>query len=496
MEYAPVSDAAADILLTQRAAHGLLLTGHYSLVGVHHPGPFFLYIRLLGQWLTGGLTGSVFGAQLVGVLACNAVFAGLFAALLQRLAEYEGADGQSAAAAALTSLVLVLAARHHAIVSFWMPDTLILPFVTFLVAAMLTIRGNVFGLLAATFCTAALVHGYIPMPIVAGPIWLFAVAIGWRARYATTGRGFPRSAWVGAFLIFALFALPLVLDALIDPPGNIVRILETAAKTRRATPQPSAYQLAQFLGNQWRVLNPILWLVVIVGLVVAKVTGRYHELWRVGLILILLTTITSALAFAQAPTPLRSYSSYFFVAPALLAVALGALVTTLELEARHRLVPFVAVSSLLILSTIVKLPSPADSNEFVRALTNAIAAENPPGSRIELASPTKSRHEIPSVMKSDYQWLIAGLLLNLDRVGISACYRDSALSYYMTPERICSQTSSETAHTYWLERVPMCRIDAVTISPERIGRGVLIPDSDFNQMRVFHCLHIVPLAKP
>jgi len=98
----------ADILLTQRAAHGWLLTGHYSYFGVHHPGPFFLYVRLLGQWLAGGLTGSVFSAQLVGVMACSAGFAGLFTALLHRLARRTGACDRTAAAAAVAALVLVL----------------------------------------------------------------------------------------------------------------------------------------------------------------------------------------------------------------------------------------------------------------------------------------------------------------------------------------------------------------------------------------------------
>lgn len=90
----PPSDLAADALLVRRATHGLLLTGHYKYYGVHHPGPYMLYVRALGEWLTShlapGVTGSPFGAQIVGGLLNNALFLGLIVALMQRLLQREG----------------------------------------------------------------------------------------------------------------------------------------------------------------------------------------------------------------------------------------------------------------------------------------------------------------------------------------------------------------------------------------------------------------------
>jgi len=49
-EYVLFGDYAADVLQTQRAAHDFILIGHYNTYRCNHPGPFFLYLRLLGQW--------------------------------------------------------------------------------------------------------------------------------------------------------------------------------------------------------------------------------------------------------------------------------------------------------------------------------------------------------------------------------------------------------------------------------------------------------------
>lgn len=490
MDFVPSGDVAADILLTQRAAHGWLLTGHYSFVGVNHPGPFFLYVRLLGQWLSGGLTGSVFGAQLVGVLACSAAFSGLFVALIHRLAEREDACNRTAASAAVAALILALVIIHDDIANIWMPNVLILPFLTFLAAVILMFQGSLFGLLAGTFCAAALVHGYIPMPIVVGPVWLVATILGGRARRISTGHGFPRTAWVGVTLIIALFMLPLALDVIVNPPGNIIRILETAKQTRLATQPPTAYELCKLLGNSWLAgIRHGLWLAIAAGLAISHITTRYRRLVRDGVIVVALTFITSMLAFAQAPTPLREYSARFFIATALLPITLGAVLTILELGRRHRLIA--PLSTLLLLLTFLgtgTLSTNYSNAIDIRRLARAIAEENPPGSRIELDSQTKNSSKWQGMVKKEGS-IISSLILELDHFGITACYRDPVLGYFVTPERICPKPSSTVNRAYWLDSIPMCRLDTTVPPPERVGRGIIV-----RRPSTLLCTYIVPLS--
>lgn len=481
MDFIPFSDFAADILLTQRASHGWLLTGHYSFVGVNHPGPFFLYIKLFGQWLAGSLTGSVFGAQLVGVIACSAFFAGLFAAQVHRLAEYEGACRWTAATTALGSVVLVLFVLRQELINPWMPHVMILPFLTFLTAALLTIRGSAPGLLISTFCAAALVHAYIPMPIVVGPIWLVALVIGGRMRRAAVGHGFSYKVSAGVLVIILCFIAPLVLDTFMNPPGNTLRIVQTALQTKYATPTPSLYQLLKLLGRQWLTLSPVLWLAATPGVIIGMSHQRYRQLLYIMLTQVTLTTLTAMLAFAQAPTPLRPYSAYFFVAPALLMIVFSVLVAALELERRlrqHAL--FVLVALLAIMFTVSTFFSPIKNRRYfsmkshseIRALSQAIATENPPGSKVVLTMPQKSVPELPNVQQQNP--LLAALLLDLDNFGISACYPDPALSYFVTPERICSKDYAAVTHAYRVETIPMCRLEATDEKQEKIGQGAIV----------------------
>jgi len=52
-------DPAANSILTLQAKHFALLTGHYSRVGFHHPGPAFFYVQAGGEWLLHDVTGLV-----------------------------------------------------------------------------------------------------------------------------------------------------------------------------------------------------------------------------------------------------------------------------------------------------------------------------------------------------------------------------------------------------------------------------------------------------
>jgi hypothetical protein len=481
MDFILSGDFAADVLQTQRVTQSWLLTGHYSFAGVNHPGPFFLYVRLLAQWLVGGWTGSVFGAQFVGLIACNAFFAGLFATLIQRLAEYQGACRWTAAGTALSSMVLVLFELWHDMIDPWMPHVIILPFLTFLTAGILTIRGNGYGLLISTFCAAALVHAYIPMPIVVGPVWLFSLVRGWRMRRTATGHGFSYEVWRGVLMIILCFLAPLAIDAFINPPGNTFRILQTALQTKYATPSPSFYQLMLFLRTQWLTLSPVYWPIIMLGIVIGMIDHVHRPLLCTTFLLVGLSTLTVMLTFAQAPTPLRPYSAYFFVAPALLMAVCSAMILVLKLTQRLGKNTWVVIVMFLtgVFAATKQFPPKTNRGYFsmesdtrIRHLSRAIAAENPPGSRVVLTVPNKSSRELPHVRL--HNPVLAGLLLDLDNFGISSCYPDPALSFYVTPDRICSRDHSAVRHVYRIEKIPMCRLSEAVEQPEKIGQGTIV----------------------
>lgn len=114
------------------------------------------------------------------------------------------------------------------VTALWIPFAIILPFTCLLTSVLLLGRGSAGGLVIASFCTAVLVHAYIPMPLIAGPLWLAGIVVGTRRRRAGDGRGFPGWAWGASGLIIFLFMLPMLLDMVLNPPGNVMLILQRA----------------------------------------------------------------------------------------------------------------------------------------------------------------------------------------------------------------------------------------------------------------------------
>lgn len=93
--------------------------------------------------------------------------------------------------------------------------------------------GSAVSLIISAFCGAVLIHGYIPMPVIICPVWLIATLLGAQARRARGSGGFPMAAWLTVATIMAVFSLPMVLDTIINPPGNIVAIYNRIIEIRK-----------------------------------------------------------------------------------------------------------------------------------------------------------------------------------------------------------------------------------------------------------------------
>jgi hypothetical protein len=500
-----LGDYASDILQTQRAAHGWLLVGHYNTYWCNHPGPFFLYERLLSQWLIGGWVDSVFAAQLIGVMAGNALFLGLFAGLAHDLARRVGADNWRAAAAATVSLLLILAqfsikseGNVGVLAVFWMPYVLISPFLTFLLAAAMTLLGSAAGLMVASVCLAALVHGYIPMPLIAGPVWLLVALLGaWNRRRQGMG-GFPRLVWVGVVLVALLFALPPLLDLWLYPPGNLLRILAAAARSRQEAPLLSVLEVARLLTAQWRLVDPWLWLALLGGGLGCLATGRGRPIWAAVFLTVLFAGVTSALTFLATPEPLTYYAANYFIATALLPISVGGLLLTVELGRRVQGGDWLAAGlALLVFAGTASLYNPnverKERQTMLRSLTQAIAAETPPGTQVQLdaepPNPTQWRAgngtgRIPA--------FLSGILLDLDHFGLSSCYRNPVMDFFVTPDRICSPSPSPSTpiKAYRLAATTSCPVEP-TPAFERIGEGIVFRMSGWTPGS--GCLALTPI---
>lgn len=446
----PGGDQAADLLLIQNARSGWIGYGHYSFTGVNHPGPFFLYLRYGVSVLGRPFTGSDAGADLLGIYAIAALFSGLLAMLVQTVIRRRaGVRPWPAAAGAVLVLVLVLAVWQMAYAAVlagqWMPYVLCMPFLAFLVAAVAASEGSAFGLLACGFCGAALFHGYIPLVPTVEVVCLAAAGMGeWSRRRAGAG-GFPPWVWGGCGAIGALFALPLVADAVVNPPGNTVKILWAAVETRQNSSSNGIGAVLRLFWAEWR--RTIWGIMLLVGLGAWWGWRRRDGggLWIRTVVIGALAVAVAVLTLMAVTVPLRGYMIRFIIGvPVLLMVP--ALVEVVRWgAARHPRVLAVAPAAVLLaIAPAANLNSRWGSvpNTGLRPMAEAIVRAAGPVSRVEFET-------------QGHILAVSGLFLALGRYGVFACHRDPARAYFFSPQRIC-RPSDPPAPAFRVARQPVC----------------------------------------
>lgn len=387
-----------------------------------------------------GVAGSPFGGQLAGGLLNNALFMGLIAAQMQRLLRSEAVPDGRAMILALAALIPLIGGLGFWGVQIFVPIAIVLPFTCLLLSVLLLWRGSAGALVVATFCTAVLVHAYIPMPLIAGPLWLLGIAGGIRRRRAAQGGGFPAWAWVASALILALFMLPILLDMVLNPPGNIMLILREVMHPSLPTPPPSPWMLVSILlkgGHRLPHYGVMLALMAVgTGLALA---GVQRALWRDFLILSGAMVLVSLLAFARAPTPVQGYWGYYIGGGMLLGGMLAFDVLALFCcRWRWGLPLLLAVSGAALGLFPPKVPV-VPKEQLYRDIADWIVAQLPPGGRVELLSVRQKQAPVPPGQEKALNALfVASLVLELDWRGIPVCHRNPDAAIIVTPEFICA----------------------------------------------------------
>lgn len=443
-ELLPYGDAAADTLLVERARHGLLLTGHYTFLGVNHPGPFFLSLRYLSEVLVGRFFDGTMAPHLIAGMATAAAFLGLAAAAVDELAG-RGRDGLIAAALTLAA-ALLQHGGYSGIVTLFMPEVIVVPFLALALTALTTMRGSAAGLVACTVCAAALVHAYIPSAPIAAAVWATAAIVGRRARRRAGEAGFPRPAMMLAAAIIAAFAAPILLDIALNPPGNIMRILDLALQGV-TEPGQQERKLWLYLANNLLHLRPFLWLVLIAGLAASLRSRRGLSLWRDLAVVSGLVLGLTMIEFIRAPANFKYYSGFFLVALPLAGV-LAAAVVAAPMLTRRPAATAVAVAASVLIFVLVPVKTNWDTrqaNPRIKAVAAAVAAATPPGeTAVFIAGP-----EVKPAM-------YAAAMVELGRRGVFACYENAAQAYYYTRERICGPGVGDRAARFVIDYPPPC----------------------------------------
>ncbi|MEE2853877.1 MAG: hypothetical protein VX424_14670 [Actinomycetota bacterium] len=248
-------DPAANSILTLQAKHFALLTGHYSRVGFHHPGPAFFYVQAGGEWLLHDLTRLVpaaYNGQAIAIMALNATLIALALAIL-----YTWVRSAPAVLTAAGITLIFLAEHPQLVCSTWMPHACFAPFLLYVFAVASVAAGRLRHLWIMVLAGGLLVHGHAEFLLLV-PLLGLAALLPQRRRLLT-----HRREVLIASAVLALFLLPIVLNVTLHWPGEIPQYLAYGHRTPNP-PVAAARFLAQFWGP-----GPALGTVFLVVLFVA-----------------------------------------------------------------------------------------------------------------------------------------------------------------------------------------------------------------------------------
>ena len=465
-------DSGADSILIEQAKHFTLLIGSYSREGFNHPGPAYMYVQALGEYLFLNalhVVPTAWNAHVLSVFALDSAFVALAVGIVY------GWTRSLAGAAACFAVFTAFAVAYPPIVnSDWMPYMYVPTYVVFLLAAGSVAAGRLSDLWILALSGWFLIHGHACFLLFV-PVMTLAVLATLAARHR---RGLRRSirsffashrkAWIPAAVISAVFAFPIVLNLILHWPGDFGKYISygnSGLAGHHTVAQVADYALWFWWphANAW--LAPALLLVVALGVITRLTSGPLRGFLLTLLGLNVVSTLAFVLYTAVGIDDVTShYIGYFYWSAPLimvLIIVVGA-VEALRLRSgesgapaprRGWVVrrPAMTVAVLAAATAFVALAvipgTRTSTGDIDESLPGAVAtlAARAPGRTITL----QINHGV---------WPQAvGFLVQAERSGVTACLDYPWYTFIVTKQFICTPSQMARGVAYGFYPLPVPR---------------------------------------
>jgi hypothetical protein len=475
-----VGDMASDSIRIEQARHFQLLIGIYSRLQFNHPGPAYLYVQAWGEELFYNLLHVVptaWNGQLFGVYALNALFGALAVDVVYRWAGARGAT------AALAALLTFLAIHPLTASSDWMPYLNVLTYITFLVAASSVAAGRAGDMWIATVTGWFLIHGHTTfllfVPVVAGVTVVIAL---WphRGNLRADIRRFiarRRKAWVPVLVLSALFLLPMVLNMVLNWPGDFVKYLEYSSSAGYSWKTVFRYALWFWWPSRsaWLALLVTAALWAAAGAAVWRLaTGRVRQFLVAMLALNVVSSVTFAyFVTADVDTLASHYEGYFYWSAPAVTVLVIAVAVASRLSARVG-AAVTAIACLAALAAFAVAPYARSNTALTDPAVPSMAPDTDPGiaTAVQVLA-ARSPGRVLVINLDHNTWRdVTGFLVQAQRSGVRACVNNPWWTFMVTSQFICSQHEIATGAHYWFHEggVPrglpiLVKLYAATVTP-------------------------------
>jgi hypothetical protein len=446
-------DGGANSILIEQAKQFTLLVGNYSRERFNHPGPAYMYVQALGEYLFQNalhLVPTAWNAHMLSVFALDCAFVSLAVGIV-----YGWTRSLRGAGACLAVFAGFVIAYPPILNSDWMPYMYVLAYMVFLVAAGSVAAGRAQDGWIFALTGWFLVHGHACFLLFV-PAVTAAVLAGvlWPRRHTlreSSGRFFreQRSNWVPVAVISALFALPIVVNLVLHWPGDFGKYLSYGGSGRAGGHSPR--QVIEYALWFWWPHHHA-WLAPLLGYPAALAAVRWLSPARLRgfLLAVLAVNVVSSLAFMLYAAVgiddlTQYYIGYFYWSAPLVTVlvivlaAFEAVPGTGALAARLStgVALGAAVAGVAVLAVIPGTRT--STNDIDQALPRVVAtlAARAPGQMIVL------HIDHPAWVET------TGFLVQAERSGVRACLDQPWFTFLMTRQFICTPAQAASGHGYW-----------------------------------------------
>jgi len=461
-------DGGANSILIEQAKHFTLLVGNYSRERFNHPGPAYMYVQALGEYLFQNalhLVPTAWNAHMLSVFALDCAFVALAVGVV-----YGWTRSLRGAAACLAVFTGFAIAYPPIVNSDWMPYMYVLAYMVFILAAGSVAAGRAQDAWIFALTGWFLIHGhacfllFVPAVTVA-----VLVAVLWRrgvggAGGVRGGRQPPREQggsrgdrppWLTQLaVISALFALPIAVNLVLHWPGDFGKYISYGGSGRAGG--HGVRQVAEYALWFWWPHHHA-WLAPLLGYLVALAAVRWLSPapLRRFLLALLAVNVVSSLAFllyaAVGIDNLNAYYIGYFYWSAPLVTVLVIVLAALEAVPRpgaegSRLaarlstgVALLAAVAAIAMLAVIPGTRTGSTNDIDESLPHVVAT---------LAARAQGRTIVLHI--DGPAWVeTAGFLVQAERSGVKACLHDPWYAFLMTKQFICTPAQTASGQAYW-----------------------------------------------
>ncbi len=475
-------DAGANSILIEQAKHFTLLVGNYSRERFNHPGPAYMYVQAIGEYLFQNalhVVPTAWNAHMLSVFALNCAFVAMGVGIV-----YGWTRSLRGAAACFAVFAGFAIAYPWILNSDWMPHMYVLAYMVFVLAAGSVAAGRAQDAWIFALTGWFLIHGHACFLLFVPALTVAVLAaVLWPVRHAlrASARGFfreQRRTWVPVAVISAVFALPIAVNLALHWPGDFGKYISYGGSGRAGG--HGVGQVARYALWFWWP-HRHAWLAPLIGYpaALAGVLWLSRGPLRRFLIALLAVNVVSSLVFLfYASVGIDSLSEYYigyfyWSAPlvTMLVIVLALLESVPGLAADGARLASGLSTGVAVLAAVAACAALAVIPGTRTGSTNDIDEALPQ----VVATLAARAHGRTIVLHIDHQaWVeTAGFLVQAERTGVKACLHDPWYTFLMTSQFICTPAQAASGQGFWFyapQSVPphtpvILRFSGIVVAP-------------------------------